>query len=83
MSRTLKAEHASDGWHVGCRLARQARPAGRVAVLVRDELVGDDGEGEDLVIHFEPAVVEPEDCGCWCRRCLLHDDCGGCLTGHS
>jgi hypothetical protein len=39
------------------------------------------------LITFEPAVeVSPWEwspCGCGCRRCLLHDDCGGCLTGHS
>jgi hypothetical protein len=29
MSRTAKWEHRTDGWHIGHRLERQARPAGR------------------------------------------------------
>jgi hypothetical protein len=33
-------------------------------------------------IVYEPPVLDIEDCECSCRRCLLHDDCGGCLTGH-
>lgn len=36
------------------------------------------------MIAFEPAEFaggpndEPEFCGCYCRRCVLHDDHGGC-----
>lgn len=94
MSRTLKDEHKSDGWNVGRRLARQSRPAGRMLAVLEAEDDGPEDFGEDLVVRFEA----PEDpgawdfepwasadwCGCYCRRCLLHDDCGGCLEeeGH-
>jgi hypothetical protein len=82
MSRTTKTEWSTpDGWSVGIRLERQARPAGRIAGLVAAELAAE-ADGPDLSIVFVPVEDEDEDCGCSCRRCLLHGDCGGCLTGH-
>lgn len=58
----------------------------------RDEVA--DELADELVFHevetitFEPVdfnalyepEFEPEHCGCYCRRCVLHDDHGGCLT---
>lgn len=39
MARTTKREWSSpDGWHVGQRLARKARPAGRLARTLADAL---------------------------------------------
>lgn len=99
MSRTWKDEHKSDGFHVGNRLERQARPADRKAKWVEANLVECVGVVEDFSIVFEPSgspghpshfgtgyeplcdecqVAEPE-VKCYCRRCFLHDDPGGCL----
>jgi hypothetical protein len=45
MARTVKREWTRpDGWHTSCRLARQARPAGRYHQDLDDAL----GELEDL-----------------------------------
>lgn len=95
MSRTTKTEYSKpDGWHLGHRLERQARPAGRVAALVEAELVAEGDEDDVLDMDQIPTVQEQMDmwdddqpeprhntpCGGWCRRCLLHDDPGGCLV---
>jgi hypothetical protein len=94
MSRTVKWEHASDSFHIGNRLERKARPAGRLLPVVAEELEHAAEEMEELLgafpIKFIPAKLEPSNypddihfpdspCGGYCRRCLLHDDPGGCL----
>ena len=102
MSRTLKREYSNpDGWHVGRRLERRARPAGRMLGILEAEAAaeGDDEALDDLLaLHayedeLADVLAQPADdgpdgynsrCGCYCRRCLLHDDCGGCVEvgGH-
>jgi len=98
MSRTYKDEHKTDGWNTGRRLARRARPAGRMlqVLAVEDAAHGSDEELDDFLAlqSYEDEMaeflarddVDPWDveCGCYCRRCLLHGDCGGCTEpgGH-
>lgn len=99
MSDTYKHEfHKPDGFHLGHRLARQARPAGRIlAFLESEDMFGP--ECEDLFSFFPEdyretsrrvtvdecdgytPVHRDSPCGGFCRRCLLHDDPGGCLVG--
>jgi hypothetical protein len=94
MSRTYKDEHKTDGWNTGRRLERQARPAGRMLAILELERHAH-GEDDELVLELEARqcfedeeVTRPSpwdsDCGCYCRRCLLHGDCGGCVAegGH-
>lgn len=38
MSRTTKWEHRTDGWHIGHRIERKARPAGRLVLVVNQEM---------------------------------------------
>lgn len=38
MARTVKWEHKTDGWRVGGRLERKARPAGRLVRVVAEEM---------------------------------------------
>lgn len=38
MAHTCKSEHRSDGFHIGHRLERQARPAGASARAFADDL---------------------------------------------
>lgn len=92
MSRTLKDEHKTDGWNVGRRLERQARSAGRMRAILEAEAEcdGHDGEHEELFAEWEQSLIFEDDpwdldgytspCGCHCRRCLLHGDCGGCVA---
>lgn len=100
MSRTVKTEwSAPDGWHVGRRLERKARPAGRMRAILEAEREAH-GEDEELLEEWEAHRAYEDElaqweatlpdfdetwCGCYCRRCLLHDDCGGCMApgGHS
>lgn len=42
MARTAKWEHRSDGFHIGNRLDRQARPSGRQAQAFAVDLELDD-----------------------------------------
>ena len=42
MARTRKSEHRSDGAHIGPRLARKARPAGRNLQAAQADLALDD-----------------------------------------
>jgi hypothetical protein len=42
MSRTAKWEHRSDGFHIGHRLERQARSAGRDLQAAQADLALDD-----------------------------------------
>lgn len=91
MSRTLKSEHRSDGFHIGHRLERQARPAGRILAQVAEFLGNEFEDDDEPIVRFEPQVLSFGDevggmtlhtsspCGGWCRRCLLHDDPGGCV----
>jgi hypothetical protein len=44
MSRTAKWEHRTDGWNQTRRLERQARPAGRVARIVAEELEAEEDD---------------------------------------
>lgn len=33
-----------------------------------------------VLLNGEPLALEPEQETCYCRRCLIHDDPGGCLV---
>lgn len=57
MSRTTKWEHRSDSWHVGHRLERQARPAGRILRVLEAEI---DQGPEPWDLCFIPQEAEPE-----------------------
>lgn len=47
MSRTVKNEHPSDGFHVGHRLERQARQPQRDRVAFAADLALDEGDDHD------------------------------------
>lgn len=95
MARTTKWEHRTDGYHIGIRLERQARSAGRLVAVVEAELALDEEDDDEYAMCYVPAPTPEEEarderemygywhptspCGGWCRRCLLHDDPGGCL----
>lgn len=38
MGKTVKWEHPTDSWHIGHRIERKARPAGRIEAIVAAEL---------------------------------------------
>lgn len=77
MSRTVKSEHRTDGWHIGHMLERKARPAGRILPIL-DAEVEDGPEPWDLC--FVPVESDVEDdfmfeCDPFCHVC-------GRLTNH-
>lgn len=82
MSRTYKWEHRSDSWHVGHKLERQARPAGRIVRVLEAELASmSEPEGPDkFPTCFVPVMDEAplvsdwdDDPFCYvCGRCTDH-----------
>lgn len=48
MAHTIKWEHPTDGWHIGHRIERKARPAGRLKAVIEMELALDEPTPEEI-----------------------------------
>jgi hypothetical protein len=95
MARTDHHIHSTpDPWRTNvARVERRSRPAGRILDMVEAELCEEFGGAEPFDLCFVPADEDPASydmwddrplhntpCGGMCRRCLLHDDPGGCIV---